>query len=47
METRPGETVVIEIDRDGTRMQLTLPSGPIGITGSAVPFPRRGRIPGG
>lgn len=47
MQTRPGETVVVEIDRDGTRMQLTLPSGPIGITGSAVPFPRRGRIPGG
>jgi len=47
MQTAPGETVVVEIDRDGTRMQLTLPSGPIGITGSAAPFPRRGRVPGG
>lgn len=32
----PGEDVVIEVDRDGMRMQLTIPRGPIGITGSGA-----------
>jgi len=36
MQGNPDEDVVIEIERDGTRMQLTLPRGPIGITGSGV-----------
>ncbi len=36
MQGRPGEDVVIEIDRDGVRMQLTVPRGPIGITGSGA-----------
>lgn len=36
MEGNPGEDVVVEIERNGTRMQLTLPRGPIGITGSGA-----------
>jgi len=36
MQGQPGEDVVIEIERDGMRMQLTLPRGPIGITGSGA-----------
>ena len=36
MQGQPGEDVVIEIERDGGRMQLTLPRGPIGITGSGA-----------
>ena len=36
MKGQPGEDVVIEIDRDGVRMQLTVPRGPIGITGSGA-----------
>jgi C-terminal processing protease CtpA/Prc len=36
MQGEPGEDVVIEIDRDGMRMQLTLPRGPIGITGNGA-----------
>ncbi|HEY5643394.1 MAG TPA: PDZ domain-containing protein [Woeseiaceae bacterium] len=38
MQSRPGEAAVIEIDRDGARMQITIPSGPIGITGNAPPY---------
>lgn len=34
MQGEPGQDVVIEVDRDGARMQLTIPAGPIGITGS-------------
>ena len=30
----PGEDVVVDIERDGQRIQLVLPRGPIGITGS-------------
>ncbi len=29
----PGETVLIEVERDGSPVQLSLPRGPIGITG--------------
>ena len=36
MQGEPGEEVVIEIDRDGMRMQLTVPRGPIGITGNGA-----------
>jgi hypothetical protein len=36
MQGQPGEDVVIEVDRDGMRMQLTVPRGPIGITGSGA-----------
>lgn len=31
-----GENVIIEIDRDGVRMQLNLPRGPIGMNGSGA-----------
>ena len=36
MQGNPGEDVVIEIERDGTRIQLTVPRGPIGITGTGA-----------
>lgn len=36
LQGEPGEEVVIEIDRDGMRMQLTVPRGPIGITGNGA-----------
>ncbi len=32
----PGEDVIVDIERDGQRMQLVLPRGPIGITGSGA-----------
>ena len=32
----PGEDVVIEVDRDGVRMQLSLQRGPVGITGTGA-----------
>lgn len=36
MQGKPGEDVVIEVIRDGVIMQLSLPAGPIGITGSGA-----------
>lgn len=36
MQGEPGEDVVIEVDRDGMRLQLTVPRGPIGFTGSGA-----------
>lgn len=30
----PGEDVIVEIERDGQRMQIVLPRGPMGISGS-------------
>ena len=36
LQGSPGEDVIIEIDRDGVRMQLSLPRGPVGITGSSA-----------
>jgi C-terminal processing protease CtpA/Prc len=36
MQGNPGEDVVIEVERDGVLMQLTLPAGPIGITGTGA-----------
>ena len=38
-----GEDVVIEIDRDGVRMQLSVPRGPVGITGSGANIRTMGR----
>ncbi len=38
MQGEPGEDVVIEVERDGVRMQLSVPRGPIGITGSGPRF---------
>lgn len=37
-----GEDVIIEIERDGVRMQLNLPRGPVGITGSSAGIRNRG-----
>jgi len=37
-----GEDVIIEIERDGVRMQLNLPRGPVGITGSSSGIRNRG-----
>ncbi len=42
-----GEDVVIEIDRDGVRMQLSVPRGPVGITGSGANFRPFNRWGGG
>ncbi len=36
MQGTPGEDVVVEVDRDGVRMQLSLQRGPVGITGSGA-----------
>jgi len=36
MQGEPGEDVVIEVDRDGMRLQLIVPRGPIGFTGSGA-----------
>lgn len=36
MQGTPGEDVIVEIDRDGVRMQLGLQRGPVGITGSGA-----------
>jgi len=33
----PGEDVIVEVERDGQRLQLVLPRGPMGITGSGGP----------
>ena len=41
LEGSPGEDVIIEIDRDGVRMQLSLPRGPVGITGSSASIRNR------
>lgn len=36
MQGNPGDTVVIEVDRDGAQMQLMVPRGPIGVTGTGA-----------
>lgn len=36
MQGNPGEEVIIEIDREGVRMQLSLQRGPVGISGSGA-----------
>ena len=43
LQGSPGEDVIIEIDRDGVRMQLSLPRGPVGITGSSANIRNRAR----
>jgi len=43
MRGAAGEDVVMEIDRDGVRMQLSVPRGPVGITGSGANFRRVNR----
>lgn len=41
-----GENVIVEIERDGLRMQLSIPRGPVGITGTGANL-RRNRWGGG
>ncbi len=36
LQGRAGEDVVIEIERDGVRMQLNVPRGPVGINGTGA-----------
>ncbi|MCZ6460048.1 MAG: PDZ domain-containing protein [Gammaproteobacteria bacterium] len=36
MQGNSGEDVIIEIDRDGVRMQLNIPRGPIGVSGNGA-----------
>ena len=36
MGGEPGEDIVVEIDRDGVRMQLSIPRGPIGMNGNGA-----------
>ena len=36
MAGEAGENAIIEIDRDGVRMQLSIPRGPIGMNGSGA-----------
>lgn len=36
MQGNPGEDVIVEIDREGVRMQLSVERGPVGITGSGA-----------
>lgn len=36
MQGAPGDNVVIEVERDGMRIQLSVPRGPIGITGNGA-----------
>lgn len=38
-----GEDIVIEIDREGVRMQLNVPRGPVGITGTGANIRRMSR----
>jgi membrane-associated protease RseP (regulator of RpoE activity) len=39
LEGQPGETVAIDVVRNGQTMQLYVPRGPIGFTGAGRPFP--------
>lgn len=36
LEGTPGESVVVEVDRNGRRMQLVVPRGPMGVMGSGT-----------
>ncbi|MGI9247897.1 MAG: PDZ domain-containing protein [Woeseiaceae bacterium] len=47
LQGRAGEDVIIEIERDGARMQLSLPRGPVGITGSGANVRNMNRWGGG
>ena len=42
-----GDDVVLELDRDGVRMQLSVPRGPVGITGSGANIRTMSRWGGG
>ena len=42
----PGEDVVVEVMRDGQSMQIILPRGPLGITGSGANMAFRGSFGG-
>jgi hypothetical protein len=46
-EGNPGEDVVVDIERDGQRMQLVLPRGPMGITGNGAGMNIRNPFGGG
>lgn len=45
-EGRPGESVVVDVVRDGQQIQLYLPRGPLGITGGGNAINLRGRLRG-
>ena len=42
----PGEDVIVDIERDGQRIQLVLPRGPLGITGNGANVGPRGMFGG-
>ena len=42
----PGEDVILDIERDGQRMQLVVPRGPLGISGNGANIARRGMFGG-
>jgi len=47
MQGRVGEDVIIEIERDEVRMQLSVPRGPVGISGSGASIRNMNRWGGG
>jgi membrane-associated protease RseP (regulator of RpoE activity) len=47
LQGRAGEDVIVEIERDGVRMQLNVPRGPVGITGSGASVRNMNRWGGG
>jgi TolA-binding protein len=47
LQGRAGEDVIVEIERDGVTMQLNLPRGPVGITGSGANIRNMNRWGGG
>lgn len=47
LQGRAGENVILEIERDGVPMQLNLPRGPVGITGSGASIRNMNRWGGG
>jgi hypothetical protein len=40
LQGNEGETVLLEVERDGTTLQLTIPRGPIGVSSSSYRFQR-------
>src|SRR5690606_33982686 len=36
LDGTPGESVVVEVERNGQRLQVVVPRGPMGVTGSGV-----------
>lgn len=47
LQGRAGEDIIVEIERDGVRMQLNVPRGPVGITGSGANVRNMNRWGGG